>query len=170
MIRNTTISDNALAGMLINNTSKVTLDHNRISNNQQSQILAQGNPIGGRVITDTETNQLLSLVNENWTLTNNVLSTTDPSARLITMDLDGPQDYAWGRFRSTFRATSNTYTHPLPLAFAVYGWSASATIVDLVGWRTATGQDSMSVFRTTPAPPGGPPATPTGFGATVPAP
>ena len=170
LIHNATISDNGQAGLLINNTSHITLDHNRISNNQHSQILAQGTPISGRVITDTETHQLLTLVDENWTLTNNIISATDPSARLITMDLDGPQDYAWGRFRSTFDAISNTYSNPLTLAFVVYGWSASATTVDLTGWRAATGQDSMSIFSTAPVPPAGPPAPPSGLTGTVVAP
>jgi hypothetical protein len=146
-VRMSTICHNQGAGILVNNSRDVTLEGNTLYRNKRTQILAEGSPPDGRLVTNWETGETMTLVSERWTLKENEIMGKDASQLLIELNLGGSSAPAWLAFKAGLRAEQNVwYNSAAQKVFKLFGWSLEERKVDFHGWQAITEQDQNSVF------------------------
>ncbi len=136
---------NGGSGINFLTSEHVTITNTKFFNNGGAKYAAQlylaGRP-GGRSITDWETGQYYHLYSQHETFTNNVVEDGTPGQRVMGTYL-GSGD--WSHFGSTLHSNYNQWfdAHS-STPFTV----ANARRVNLGGWRSKTGQDYSSAWRT----------------------
>ena len=128
-------------GIELVDASNVTMTGNTFFQNGTSSVIVLGRP-GGISVTNYETGETFQVHNQNASLTNNVLA-GQASQQVFH---DGFTGADWDLFSNTLSSDNNVWWNPSTgYAFAV-GVPKSNTMVDLPGWRNATGQDPHSRF------------------------
>jgi hypothetical protein len=133
------------AGVVLHNSSSVTLNGNTVLNNGHHEIQVLG-MADGRAVTNWETGQQYVLFTENVTLLQNTIGAT--GAEQVFRNPMGDVD--WTHFQSTLTSDHNVWWNPdASVAFSVPARQPLA--MDFRGWQSLTGQDAHSTF----APPAG---------------
>ncbi|HJY84823.1 MAG TPA: right-handed parallel beta-helix repeat-containing protein [Candidatus Binatia bacterium] len=138
ILRNNTICQNQESGLLIGNSSNVTLEENTVYGNKDTQIRVGGGD--ARPVTDWETGQAYSLVSDHWIWRKNAFAGNAPSQMLMVTTLSPA---LWQPFGQSLDSHNNVWFEPgQNNVFVVPGGAH----VDLKGWQSATGKDANSVF------------------------
>jgi parallel beta-helix repeat protein len=139
-IRNSRISRNSNDGILIGNSSGVTLEGNIIYGNAGSQIMVSGLYDSARPETDWETGAKLALLAQQAVWKNNAVVGTDKRQLLVSTTLSPA---LWALFVNTLFSDGNLWFHERnPKGFQFAGGYRA----DFKAWQSATGQDANSVF------------------------
>jgi hypothetical protein len=139
-LRRSVICHNDGPGVLASAAARVTLEKNILYGNRGQQILVSGDA-GGREVSNWETQRSKRLVNQNWTITDNVIAGADASQPLFEFPSHLPER-DWQTFISTLSANRNLYySRQHQRIFKI-----RQTALRLADWTPHTGQDTDSGF------------------------
>ncbi len=131
------VVENGRDGLFTGAVEQLTLEHNFFRDNFRSAIRVSG-AIGGREITDFETDSVQIVETRNWTILNNRFVGSGPFMLGTTVD-----QTTWDDFTSTLTSDFNDWCHPAQGAiFQTVGGSLQT----LSQWRLETGQDLNSTY------------------------
>lgn len=145
-IRDSILAHNIDAGILVANTSNVTLLNNIFYANQGTpsqvygQITISGND-GGRTYTPWGGSSTVTAQTENWVMEGNHFIGTAGHQLGIATTLGGT---AFSRFANTLRSNNNVWYNP---ATTTVVRRDNGVRMDLAAWRTYSGEDMNSVFQ-----------------------
>jgi|SRR5580692_7121703 hypothetical protein len=129
-------------GPLISGNSEfITVSSTLFCNNAISaggQILIGGDS-NGRTFTNWETNQLMTVQSQNWTLSGNTFVGAGSSQNLFYSYLTGS---VWHLFTSTFSSNNNTWWN----SSNANVFQVSTGTYNFASWKSALGQDANSTF------------------------
>ncbi len=146
---NNLAGDPHLGGFSLRDSALVTLTGNTLFGNGGAQITVAGR-LGGYLVDDWETGQTYDLVNENFTLSKNIVA--GPSLSQVFSDgyLGGTD---WSRFASTLTSDTNTWWAGANSSAFTIPSPQSWTPLDMASWRSTTGQDQNSTWASATSPP-----------------
>ncbi len=136
-------------GIVVRNSESVSISGSAMYGNSINQLAVVGQP-GGIPITNWETGAAYNLVTKNLTSTGNSLYGTVPN--VFSDSYLGGTD--WATFVSTLSSNQNAYyagSSSTIGAFAI-PTPTTGTMVDFALWKTTTGQDANSSWKSTVAP------------------
>jgi hypothetical protein len=139
LVRDTTISANLIAGIRAANLANLTLQGNRLYDNQFAQIYITGEN-NGREITNRDTGERVNLSPaENWTLLDNTVLNSAPGAPLVRLTLSSSP---WETFVTTLVAGRNLWHD----ATGEAAFQLGEQVLNFAQWQQMTGQDLTSTF------------------------
>ena len=135
-------------GFDIRDSENITLTNNVLFGNQANQLTLNG-ILGGQPVTNWETRQLYTLLNQNLTLTGNQIGTSSNAAQTFYDGYLGTTD--WAAVALTLKSDHNTWTSGNSNAFTVPSPKLFSS-QSLSGWQTLTLQDLNSTWGTVSQP------------------
>ena len=131
-----------ILGFELRNSDNVTLTGNTYYGNTNA-INVQGQA-GGIAITDWETGQNYNVITQHLTLTNSVIQ-SGSGQYLVNNGALGGSD--WTKFQSSLISDNNTWWNGTATMDYYVASPKTWTLVDFAGWKSATGADAHSVWK-----------------------
>lgn len=145
---NNLTSNAYLGGITLRDSASVSLTGSTLYGNGGPQINLIGEP-GGFRITDWETGQVYTVLNENMSLSKNTIAGPEATQVFSEGSLGGSD---WNHFVATLSSDTNTWwASANPTAFTV-PVPTTWTDVVLSGWQSLTGQDGSSKWASASSP------------------
>ncbi len=136
-------SYNFQGGLLLRNSTNVTLTGSTLYGNFADQINLQGNK-GGLTETNWETGEVYNLITSNITLTGNVIDALDGTQGVFSDSYLTDGD--WTPFVTTLVSNSNLWWNPADTASFVVPTPVQSSKDNFAAWQALTGQDGNSTW------------------------
>ena len=137
-IEQSTICQNGKVGLLGSDSTRIQLDRSRVFGNGQAQIAVSGQPTTPRSVQDWETSVTYVLRDESWSLSHNVIATSNAAQLLLNSSVDST---VWQGFVATLRSDYNSWS-ALPMTRPFL--TANGTRNSFEAWQEYSGQNIHS--------------------------
>ena len=139
-IRESTMSANGHAGVLIANSAAGVLADSALVNNAQNQVFITGDP-AGRVVDNFETGQHYpAIYSSDWSFSNNKLHASTESQSVFATTL---AESRWQDFVNSMHSNTNCWFNPYNAQ--TFRW-VDGLPIDFGRWKSLTQQDQLSTF------------------------
>jgi parallel beta-helix repeat protein len=137
-VEQSTICENGKDGVLGSDSAHIQLERSRVFGNGQAQIAVSGQPGTPRSVQDWETNVTYVLRDESWSLSRNVIATSNSAQVLLNSSVDLT---VWQGFVATLSSDYNFWlASPMTNPFI----GANGIRYSFETWRESSGQDIHS--------------------------
>jgi len=151
-ITNSRFSGNGEHGIKGANAENVTLNGVEITDNKLDQLrLTADGRDGPRQQRNHETEEIMSLWLEDWTIENSVIgNSTESTLPLVRSTLiDDPDDDDWTRFLDSYKAQNNCYYHANnALPFKIDDPRSITSPANLASWQSETAEKNSEFYST----------------------